>query len=115
MRLKAIQELGYKEIPDSWIAIADEWPEEKRKEFIIKDNVGFGEWDWDDLANNWDTVKLEEWGLDIPSFESPEQEEPSGYDQQSAWFLNIRCKDENECQELYEKFILQGLDVKIVT
>ena len=74
MRLKAIQELGYKEIPDSWVVLADEWTEEKRKEFVIKDNVGFGEWDWDDLANNWDVEKLEEWGLDIPDFAVKELE-----------------------------------------
>ena len=60
MRLKAIQELGYKDIPDNWIMLADEWTEEKRQEFVIKDNVGFGEWDWDDLANNWDVEKLED-------------------------------------------------------
>ena len=69
MRLKALQELKYKEIPDSWIMLADEWTAEQRNEFVIKDNVGFGEWDWDDLANNWDAEKLEEWGLDIPNFE----------------------------------------------
>jgi len=68
MRLKAIQELGYKDIPDSWVERADEWTEEQRKEFVIKDNVGYGEWDWDDLANNWDAEKLSEWGLEIPNF-----------------------------------------------
>lgn len=68
MRLKALQELGYKEIPDNWVVMADDWTEEKRQEFVIKDNVGYGEWDWDDLANNWDTEKLEDWGLDIPDF-----------------------------------------------
>jgi DNA modification methylase len=69
MRLKALQEIGFKEIPDSWVVLADEWTEEKRKEFVIKDNVGFGEWDWDDLGNNWDAEQLTEWGLDIPNFE----------------------------------------------
>lgn len=68
MRLKALQELKYKEIPDEWVLMADEWTEEQRREFVIKDNVGFGEWDWEDLANNWDAEKLEEWGLDVPSF-----------------------------------------------
>ena len=72
MRLKALQELNYKEIPDNWIVLADEWTEEKRKEFIIKDNVGFGEWDWDELANNWDYEKLDKWGLDIPNFSKNE-------------------------------------------
>ena len=70
MRLKALQELKYKEIPDNWIQMADEWTEEQRKEFVIKDNVGFGEWDWEELANEWDAEKLDEWGLDLPGFES---------------------------------------------
>jgi DNA modification methylase len=68
MRLKALNELGYKEIPETWVKEAKDFSEDELKEFIIKDNVGFGEWDWDDLANNWDTEKLEEWGLDIPEF-----------------------------------------------
>jgi len=67
MRLKACNELGMKEIP---ITVADEWTEEQKNEFLIKDNVGFGEWDWDDLANEWDADKLTEWGLDIPNFET---------------------------------------------
>lgn len=69
MRLRALQEIGYKEIPDNWVMLADEWTEEKRKEFVIKDNVGFGEWDWDALANEWDVEELTEWGVDIPNFE----------------------------------------------
>jgi len=74
MRLKALQELNYKEIPENWVTLADEWSVEQRNEFVIKDNVGFGEWDWDDLANNWDADKLEEWGLDIPNFEETKLE-----------------------------------------
>lgn len=69
MRLKAIQELGHKEIPDTWVMLADSWTQEQRNEFTIKDNVGFGEWDWDSLANEWDVEKLDEWGLDVPGFE----------------------------------------------
>ena len=54
-----------------------DWDEEKQKEFVIKDNVGFGEWDWDILANEWDATQLEEWGLDVwtPEEESEEKEE----------------------------------------
>jgi DNA modification methylase len=63
MRLKALKELNYKEVP---IILADEWTEEQKAEFLIKDNVGFGEWDWDSLANEWEVDKLEEWGLDLP-------------------------------------------------
>ena len=63
MRLKACKEIGLKEIP---IIIADEWTGEQKNEFLIKDNVGFGEWDWDSLANEWDVEKLDDWGLDLP-------------------------------------------------
>jgi hypothetical protein len=62
MRLKAANEVGLKEIP---IVLADDWTQEQRDEFLIKDNVGFGEWNWDDLANEWDAEKLTDWGLDV--------------------------------------------------
>jgi hypothetical protein len=69
MRLRAIQELGMKEIPDTWVTLADDWTEEKRKEFTIKDNASFGEWDWDALANEWDSDQLSEWGVDVGGFD----------------------------------------------
>jgi hypothetical protein len=65
MRLKALNELKFKEIP---VILADEWTEEQKAEFLIKDNVGFGEWDWDQLANEWDSEKLDDWGLEIPNY-----------------------------------------------
>jgi len=68
MRLKALQEIGFKDIPDEWVKQVKDLSEDEKKQFIIKDNVGFGEWDWDDLANNWDAMQLTEWGLDIPNF-----------------------------------------------
>ena len=64
MRLKALKELGYKDIPDNWIKRADELTEDETRRFIIADNVGFGEHDWDLLANEWDTQELEDWGLE---------------------------------------------------
>jgi DNA modification methylase len=70
MRLKALQELKFKEIPSTYVMMADEWTEERRREFVIKDNVGFGEWDWQQLANDWDTEQLQDWGLDIPGFDA---------------------------------------------
>jgi site-specific DNA-methyltransferase (adenine-specific) len=66
MRLKAMKEAGWKEVP----IVQVDWSEDQQKEFIVKDNVGFGEWDWDDLANNWDEQLLMEWGLDIPNFDA---------------------------------------------
>jgi len=63
MRLKACIEVGLKEV---YIVKAEDLTEQQKDEFIVKDNVGFGEWDWDTLANEWDTDKLEDWGLDLP-------------------------------------------------
>lgn len=65
MRLKALQELGFKDVPDEWIKDATDLTPEKRKEFVIKDNASFGSDDWDELANNWDAEELNEWGLDV--------------------------------------------------
>jgi len=66
MRLKAVIEAGLKEVP---IIIAENLTPEQEKEFIIKDNVGFGEWDFDQLANQWDVEELNKWGLDLPNFD----------------------------------------------
>lgn len=78
MRYRAMKEAGWKEVP---VEIVD-WSEDKQKEFIIKDNVGFGEWDWDVLANEWDADELLNWGLDIPEIttvdELEEEEEKEG-------------------------------------
>lgn len=65
MRLRACKEAGLKQVA---IIKASELTPEQEKEFIIKDNVGFGEWDWEMLANEWDTEKLSEWGMDLPDF-----------------------------------------------
>jgi hypothetical protein len=62
MRHKAAIQAGMNDIP---IIDASDWTEEQRQQFIIKDNVSFGEWDWDLLANEWDASELEEWGLDV--------------------------------------------------
>lgn len=63
MRLKACKEAGLKAVP---IIKASDLTEDQQREFIIKDNVGFGEWDWEMLANEWDDAKLSDWGLDLP-------------------------------------------------
>lgn len=66
MRLKACKEAGLKEVP---IIKASDLTEEQQREFIIKDNVSGGEWDWEMIANEWDGVQLEEWGLDLPGLD----------------------------------------------
>jgi hypothetical protein len=74
MRLKALKEAGYKEVPDEWVKSAESLTEEEQRRFIIADNVGFGEHDWDMLANEWDAVELEAWGLDMPEIKNPKTE-----------------------------------------
>ena len=66
MRLRACQELGIKEVPTK--ILPQSTPVQKLKAYTIKDNVAFGEHNWDDLANNWDEIQLTDWGLDIPDF-----------------------------------------------
>lgn len=66
MRLRACKEAGLKEVH---IIKASNLSEAQQAQFIIKDNVGFGEWDWDNLANNWNEANLKQWGLDFHSFD----------------------------------------------
>ena len=74
MRLRAIQEIGLKEVP---IIKAENLTEEQQREFLIKDNVGFGEWDWDALANDFNADDLEDWGLELPKVIDEVEEEPT--------------------------------------
>jgi hypothetical protein len=64
MRFKACKEAGLKEVP---IIIADSLTEEQQREFLIKDNVSGGEWDFE-MLQGWDNEELEQWGLDVPDF-----------------------------------------------
>ena len=112
MRLRACKEAGLKEVP----AIdCSEMTEAQQREFIIKDNVGYGAWDWEAIQADW--PEAEEWGLEVPKdWHEPEQEEPSGYEDSGLqWFLNVRCNSEKETQSLYDKLTQQGYDCKIIT
>ena len=71
MRLKALKHLGLTEAP---VIKASELTEEQQRQFIIKDNAGFGEWDWEMLANEWDLEELDRWGIDVPAFPETELE-----------------------------------------
>jgi len=72
MRYRALVALGYKEIPDEWVRRAEDLTEEEKRQFIIKDNVPFGAWDMDMLANEWNEAELEGWGLDY-DFINPDE------------------------------------------
>jgi DNA modification methylase len=62
MRLRVLQDLGFTEVPVKQVT---DWTEEQKKEFVIKDNLSYGVWDWEALANEWDVRQLEEWGMDV--------------------------------------------------
>lgn len=72
MRYLAMKDLGFKDIPEGWIVKASELTEEERRKFIIVDNVPFGDWDYDTLANEWDMEELQEWGISIDEFKLDE-------------------------------------------
>jgi hypothetical protein len=98
MRLKACLEAGLTDVP---VIHANNLTEEKKKEFIVKDNVGYGEWDWDILANEWDILELTEWGLDIWK---PNSELGLG-----DFFKESQQEDEKK-EELINKIILEYSD-----
>jgi hypothetical protein len=102
MRLKASKDAGLKEV---WIEIAEGLTEKQKKEFIVKDNVGFGEWDWDILGNEWDNIKLGEWGLDVWQ---PEEDikEILEFDE-NINFL-VKCENIQELEDLKEKLNITG-------
>jgi hypothetical protein len=96
MRFKACKEAGLKEVP---IIITD-LTEEQQKEFLIKDNVSGGEWDWDILANEWNTDDLENWGLDLPIFDlEPSYDDLIGEQKNKPATLKITFESPEQLQK----------------
>jgi len=116
MRLKASKDAGLKEV---WIDIAEGLTEEQKKEFIVKDNVGFGEWEWDLLANEWDSVQLAEWGLDVWENEDDKKFDKDVNDISDnigeEFRVEIELKSENEQQLLYNELTKKGYICRLLT
>lgn len=111
MRLKAMKEVGMKEVP---ITIVD-WDEDKQRQFIIKDNIGYGEWDFDMLANEWDELELQDWGINLPNNLLDDIKEICENELiKTNWTINIVCDNESQAKELYQKFVMDGLNATIV-
>lgn len=100
MRFRALQDLGYKELPKEWVKKADKLTDEEKHRFIIEDNVGFGEWNWEQLANEWDADNLKEWGLDVPEFAiPPNEDELIGEEKNKPPTMKITFKSPEQLQK----------------
>lgn len=111
MRYKACKELGLKEV---YIIKADKLTDKQIEQFIIKDNVGFGEWDWDILANSWDIELLNDWGLDLPISLNEEMEDIS---EQITTVnkIEVELESEVEQEKLYNELINKGYKCRVLT
>ena len=94
MRLRALRELKYTEINDSWISIVDNWSDEQKREFVIKDNLSFGEWEFDLLTAEYDKDELIEWGMDLYEFADIEEIEENDTKEKNGVLLNIEFEGE---------------------
>lgn len=114
MRLKACKEAGLEKVP---VIMANDLTEEQQKEFIIKDNVGFGEWDWEMIANEWEAEQLGEWGLDISLFGKLESEnEIDLSDNLSTHFrIEILLDNEKDQELLYNELISKNYKCRLLT
>jgi ParB-like chromosome segregation protein Spo0J len=97
MRLKALKAAGVFEIPVKRVV---GWTEQQKKEFIIKDNIGYGEWDWDIIANQWNSEQLDDWGLDLPAFAvEPEFDELIGEEKNKPATMKITFESPEQLQK----------------
>ena len=112
MRLQAGKEIGLTEMPckilDKNTAV------EKLKAYTIKDNVGYGSDDFDLLANEWDAVELEHWGMEIPELNNKEHEDLS-HSITAKFKIEITCTDETHQEKIYNELIKKGYLCRILT
>jgi ParB-like chromosome segregation protein Spo0J len=112
MRLRACKEAGLKEVP---IIMAEDLTEEQQKEFIIKDNVSGGEWDWSMLANEWESEDLDKWGLDVPTFADEEDINDLSDKIKNDFRIEIILKSEEEQEKTYNELIEKGYECRLLT
>ena len=104
MRLRACQELGYEEVPCK--VLAEDTPTAKLREYAIKDNNGFGQDDWDILANDWDAGELQDWGMELP-MSWDEDVEPTDLDddrQDKAFCCKITFDNQDKLNEFMQRY-----------
>lgn len=112
MRYRVLESLGMKEIPDNWVKYALHLTDEEKRRFIIEDNVPFGEWDYDALANEWDVGELQEWGVDLPVFNESKDLSDNIDD---SFRIEVICENENIQEMLYNELINKGYECRLLT
>lgn len=112
MRYKACIDAGLKEV---YIIKADKLTEQQQEEFIIKDNSNFGEWDWDLLANQFDTRELIQWGIDVPKFDLDEDTKDLSEDIKESYRVEVELDTEEEQEKLYNELIEKGYICRLLT
>jgi hypothetical protein len=97
MRLNALIALGFEHIPDNWVVKADDLTEDEIRRFIIVDNIGFGEDDFEMLYNEWDIDELKEWGFEDKSWkESKEVSDDFNIDDNFTYTIQFNSSRELE-------------------
>lgn len=118
MRYRACKEIGYKELPCK--VLDTETPVEKLRQYAIKDNENFGEYDWDVVANEWDTAELEDWGVELPTDWGAEinaEDEPQDIsaDDKVEFHVDVICTSEREQEQLFNELNSKGYKCKVLT
>jgi len=108
MRYKAALEAGLKEAP---VKIVD-WSEDKQRQFVIKDNISGGEWDWDLLANEWDKIDLDNWGIELPQINEFNDKKIELLEKKE---LAVEFENEKDLEQLYKELSERGFTCRILT
>ena len=114
MRFKACKEAGLKEVP---VIIADNLTEEQQREFLIKDNTSGGEWDFEMLANEWDIDLLDDWGLEVPTFDLNNENEDNDLSDnlETNYRIEVVLSDEKTQELLYNELIERNYECRLLT
>ena len=106
----------WQENPVASVICVEQMTEEEQREFVIKDNVGFGEWNFDVLAKEWDDVQLTEWGMNLPQPEDTEEGKKDLSDKVvEKYAVEIDCSNEEEQEEIYNELVERGYVCRVLT
>ena len=102
--------------PVASVICVEQMTEEEQREFVIKDNVGFGEWNFDVLANEWNDEELTEWGMNLPQPDDTEEDKKDLSDKVvEKYAVEIDCSNEDEQEEIYNELVERGYVCRVLT